>query len=69
MPKLKGEGSFYEVFYDIILSFGMAELKAQIAWEENVSGLHMINPTDFGFILCVVFREKRNGEFLKKIVS
>ena len=69
MPKVNGKGSFYKVFYEIILSLGMTELKAQVAWKENVSGLHMINPTDFGFILCVVFREKRNGEFLKEIVS
>ena len=69
MAKVKGKGTCYEVNHNIILSFGMTELKAQVAWMENVSGLHMINPTDFGFILCVVFREKRNGEFLKEIVS
>ena len=42
-PKVTGKGSFYEVNYDIILLFGMTELKAQVAWKENVSGLHMFN--------------------------
>ena len=36
-PKAKGKGSFYRVGYDIILLFGMTELKAQIAWKEKVS--------------------------------
>ena len=45
----------------------MTELKAQIAWKENVSGLHMLfNLIDIGLILRVVFREKRNGKFFKK---
>ena len=57
----------YRVDFDIILLFGMTELQAQLAWTENVSGLHMLlNPIDFGLILRVVFREMRNGEFLKK---
>ena len=63
-PKFTGEGSFHNVKYDIILLFGMTELNAQMAWKENVSGLNMLfNPTDMGLILCVVFREKRNGKF------
>ena len=69
MPKVKGKGTFYPVKYRIILSFGMTELKAQVAWMENVSGLHMFKPKDFEFILCVVFREQRNRKFLKEIVS
>ena len=40
--KATGNGSFYRFDYDIILLFGMTELKAQIAWKENVSGLHML---------------------------
>ena len=70
-PKATGKGSFYKVDYEIILLFGMTELKAQIAWKEKVSDLHIwFNPTDIGLILPVVFREKRNGKFLKKgIVS
>ena len=47
-PKSTGEGSFYSVDYDIILLFGMTELQAQMAWNENVSLLQMFNPTDFG---------------------
>jgi len=35
LPKVKGEGSFYSVDYDIILLFGMTELQAQLAWTEN----------------------------------
>jgi hypothetical protein len=35
--KATGMGSFYRVDYDIILFFGMTELKAQVAWTKNVS--------------------------------
>jgi len=65
--KTTGAGTFYRLDYDIVLLFGMTELKAQVAWKENVSRLHMLfNPTDIGLILCVVFRELRNGKFLKR---
>jgi hypothetical protein len=57
-PKATEEGSFYKVKFDIILLFGMTELKAQIAWNENVSGFHLsFTPTDIGLILRVIFRE------------
>ena len=36
-PKVIGEGSYYRAKFDIILLFGTTELKAQLAWEENVS--------------------------------
>jgi hypothetical protein len=64
--KATGTGRFYTVNYDIILLFGMTELKAQVAWTECVSRrLHsmLFNPTDVGLILLVVFREWRNGKF------
>jgi hypothetical protein len=52
-PKATGKGSFYRVDYDIILLFGMTELKAQVAWKEKVSAPHMLfNPTDFGLIFA-----------------
>jgi len=35
LPKTTGEGSYYAVEYDVILLFGMTELKAQVAWQEN----------------------------------
>ena len=35
--KKKNIKTFYELNYDIVLSFGLTELKAQIAWQENVS--------------------------------
>ena len=67
LPQLKstGNGSFYWLYYDIILLFGMTELKAQVAWKEGVSGLHslFIFRIYFEFIICVVFRESRNGKF------
>jgi hypothetical protein len=57
-PKATGSGAFYEVDYDIVLLFGMTEFKAQVAWKENVSYLHMLfNQVNFGLILRVVFRE------------
>ena len=67
-PKVTGQGSFYKVRYDIILLFGMTELKAQVAWKEKVSGPACCR-FDIGLnFLRVVFREKRNGElfFLTK---
>ena len=46
-PKATGKGTFYRVDYDIVLLFGMTELKALVAWKENVS--HMLfYPIDFG---------------------
>jgi hypothetical protein len=37
-PRLNGEpGMFYEIEYETVLMFGLTELKAQIAWKENVS--------------------------------
>jgi len=57
-PKVTGQGSFYSIDCEIILLFGMTELKAQVAWKENVSGLHMLfNPINFGLKLRVIFRE------------
>jgi hypothetical protein len=62
MPKVAGM-RYYKIMYDIILSFGMTELKAQVSWEENVSGLHLFNPTDFGFTLCVVLGKRETVSF------
>lgn len=28
---------YYKIKYDIVLLFGLTELKAQVAWKENVS--------------------------------
>jgi hypothetical protein len=42
-PKATGEGSFFNVDFDIILLFGTTELKAQVAWMENVSGPHIFS--------------------------
>ena len=36
-PKAVGHGTYYSVDYDFVLLLGMTELKAQIAWRENVS--------------------------------
>ena len=71
LPKSKasGSGSFYRLDYDIVLLFGMTELKAQVAWKENVSlviqfyliVLYFVQSNRFlsrGF-----FRELRNGKF------
>jgi hypothetical protein len=41
-PKTTGKKRFYSVNFDIILFFGMTELKAQVAWTVNVSGLYML---------------------------
>jgi hypothetical protein len=41
-PKARGKGTFYRLDYDMVLLFGMTELKAQLAWKENVSGSNLI---------------------------
>ena len=69
LPKSKasGSGSFYRLDYDIVLLFGMTELKAQVAWKENVSLIILSYPILFNltdFCLVVFFRELRNGEFV-----
>jgi len=35
--KVSGEGTYYNVEYDIVLLFGLTELQAMVAWKENVS--------------------------------
>lgn len=37
LPKYSREGHFYRCEYEIILLFGLTELKAMVAWQENVS--------------------------------
>jgi len=37
LRKYSGEGHFYRCEYEIVLRFGLTELKAMIAWRENVS--------------------------------
>ena len=55
-PKAKGKGSVYKIYFDIILLFGKTELKAQVAWKENVSDLHILfHPTDNGLIFAAGF--------------
>jgi hypothetical protein len=44
-PKTKEKGRFYSVDYDIVLLFGMTELKAQVAWKVKVSGLSFVVPS------------------------
>jgi len=33
---VSGEGVYYRINYDIVLLFGLTELQAMVAWEENV---------------------------------
>ena len=68
--KAAGKGIFYRIGYDIILMFGMTELKAQIAWKEGVSvvSIYHSNPTNIGLILRAVFLGIWDKvSFLKKI--
>lgn len=34
-PKATGPGLFYRLDYEIVLLFGLTELKAQVAWKEK----------------------------------
>lgn len=46
--------SYFYMEYDIVLLFGLTEMKAQISWKENVSrpdnmcSLDVVNPVDLG---------------------
>ena len=52
-PKATGKGSFLNVDFDVIILFGMTELKAQVSWMENVSGPHMLfNDIGLIFFTC-----------------
>jgi len=42
--------SFYLMKFDIILSFGLTELKAQVCWEENVSVLVQFSSLSYIFV-------------------
>jgi hypothetical protein len=42
MKKLTGEGIYYRLDVDIVLLFGLTELKAQIAWKEGVGDISYI---------------------------
>jgi hypothetical protein len=63
-PRSKsGGGSFYRLDYDIVLMFGLTELKAVIAWKQNV-GLCL----DFIASLFIVFSGCRTTEFSEDCV-
>lgn len=40
MPNKKTPLPYYEIKFDIVLSFGLTEFKAHIAWMENVRVFH-----------------------------
>ena len=66
-PKGEGRGIFFGINYEIILLFGITELKVQVAWHENVSYLHMLfNAIDFGLILRVFLGNRETVSFKKK---
>lgn len=35
-PKATGRGTFFRLDYEIVLLFGLTELKAQVTWKEKV---------------------------------
>ena len=41
-PKATGTGTFYKIYYDLVLLFGMTELEAQLAWKANVSKSNLV---------------------------
>jgi len=36
LSKPSGHGHYYRIDYEIVLLFGLTELKAMVAWKENV---------------------------------
>jgi hypothetical protein len=55
---LRSGATYYTLKFDVVLLFGLTELKAQIAWIENVS-----RSPDLTIELCLTLcnREKKNG--------
>jgi hypothetical protein len=67
--KAKGKGSFYRVYYDIILLFGTTELKAHVAWKVNVSDLHVVPSNRARVNICAWLLERRETVgFIEEIV-
>jgi hypothetical protein len=56
-----GRGTFYKADFQIVLLFGMTELKAQIAWVEHVSG--PCNEFIYPLMTTWFSRELRNGKW------
>ena len=45
IPRYKGNGErgqYFRLDYDLVLLFGLTELKAQVAWKEGVCVLHFL---------------------------
>lgn len=60
MPLCHGPiGRYYEVDIDIVLLFGLTELKAQIAWTEDVR--HILYYSFRSMVTELRHREKRKG--------
>ena len=67
-PRYKGKGErgqYFRLDYDLVLLFGLTELKAQVAWREGVRAFRFFHSPwlmlTFGFvILCC--RALRNGK-------
>ena len=65
-PQQREDGKiYYRLDYEVILSFGLTELKAQISWKENVGRFLPVNlkQTEINFV-HYLHREKKNGKFL-----
>ena len=70
IPRYKGNGErgqYFRLDYDLVLLFGLTELKAQVAWKEGVRVVHPLLDFiflrltfDFVFFLCG--RALRNGK-------
>ena len=56
-PRQGGRGEYYRFELDVVLLFGLTELKAQIAWMENVGDSQEVS----GHVLTGVCREWKLG--------
>jgi hypothetical protein len=59
------EGKFYLFHYKVILMFGLTELKAQVAWKENVSRAIGISCKHRTLEIPRLTRESRRGALLR----
>jgi len=59
LPKYDGPGVYYEIQYEYLLFYHGVELKAQMAWRENVSQARMSDTRKTLMVLSEQGIEKR----------
>jgi len=54
LSKPSGEGIYYRLDFEVILLFGLTELKAMVTWKENVSPVLVLLHPNFTSVIRVL---------------